>query len=196
MAWNARDGSSGLALGPGRKAAAAMKRHVVLIGLPGSGKSTVGALLAEGLGVSLVDLDRSIERRAGRTIADLFTLFGERHFRELERREMEAVLAGEPCVVAPGGGWAAQPGNLEGVRSRAYTIYLVVSPEVAARRLGESASARPLLAGDPVGALRRLLVEREACYRRAEAVVATDGMDPAEVADRVLRLARSAAGWY
>jgi len=85
-----------------------VKRHVVLIGLPGSGKSTVGRLVAERLGAAFVDIDAIIERREGRPIALIFAEKGEAAFREMERKEMETTLAAEPAVIAPGGGWAAQ----------------------------------------------------------------------------------------
>ncbi|HYS60296.1 MAG TPA: shikimate kinase, partial [Gemmatimonadales bacterium] len=100
-----------------------MKRHIVLIGLPGSGKTTVGRLVAERLGAGFVDVDAIIERREGRPITLIFAEKGEAAFREMERKEMETALAAEPAVIAPGGGWAAQPGAIDSAKSHALVIY-------------------------------------------------------------------------
>src|SRR6266536_1442498 len=89
-----------------------MKRHIVLIGLPGAGKSTVGRLVAERLHAGFVDIDNLLIRKEGKPIAMIFAEKGEQAFREMERKEVEAALGNEPAVIAPGGGWAAQPGAL------------------------------------------------------------------------------------
>ena len=94
-----------------------MKRHIVLVGLPGSGKTTVGRLVAEQLHAGFVDVDAIVERREGRPIALIFAEKGEAAFREMERKEMETALASEPAVIAPGGGWAAQPGAVAAARA-------------------------------------------------------------------------------
>ena len=95
-----------------------MKRHVLLIGLPGSGKSAVGRLVAEKLQAGFVDIDAIVERREGRPITMIFAEKGEAAFREMERKEVETTLAGEPAVIAPGGGWAAQPGAIDAAKPR------------------------------------------------------------------------------
>jgi shikimate kinase len=172
------------------------RRHVVLVGLPGSGKSTVGPLVAGGLETSFVDLDGAIERRSSVTVPELFGRYGEASFRVLERREMERVLAAEPCVVAAGGGWAAQPGNLESAEGRALLVYLALPAEVAARRVAATSVERPLLAGDVPERMEGLLAARAGCYERCEARVDAAAGPPETVAADVLRLARSRAGWY
>ena len=172
------------------------RRHLVLVGLPGSGKSTVGPLVAEALGTSFVDLDGAIERRMGGAIAELFARYGEASFRMLEREEMERVLAAEPCVVAAGGGWAAQAGNLESAEGRAFLVYLAVPAAVAADRVTDAPGERPLLAGDVRVRMAALLADRAAPYERCDARVDAAGGTPEAVAGEVLRLARSRAGWY
>lgn len=172
-----------------------MKRHVVLIGLPGSGKSTVGQLVAGTLGAPLVDVDAIIMRREGRPIPLIFAERGEAAFRELERREMEAALAGPSSVIAPGGGWAAQPGALESARGRAMLVYLKTRPVTAAARAAPAGNRPALMGEDPAIQMRRILAEREAFYVQAEAQVETDRGDPATVAAEVVRLARQQGGW-
>lgn len=168
-----------------------MNRHLILVGLPGAGKSTVGPLVADELGCAFTDLDRRIEVTAGIPVTEIFATRGERAFRELEREAMDTVLAGPPGVVAPGGGWAAQAGNVAAVASRAVLVYLSLSPEAAARRLAGDAT-RPLLAGttNPAETLGRLLEAREPFYRLASLEVDATLEPPALVASSVAAAAR------
>ena len=100
------------------------RRHVLLVGLPGSGKSTVGQRVATELGAPFVDVDAVIVRQAQMPLSRLMGERGEQAFRELERQAVRAALADAPAVLAPGGGWAAQPGQLEVARTSALIIYL------------------------------------------------------------------------
>ena len=161
-------------------------RHLILVGLPGSGKSTVGPLVASALEVPFVDLDAVIIRRMGMPVDRIFGEFGEARFRELEREAMSAQLGEPPRVIAPGGGWAAQPGNLEAARSHALYFYLVVQPAIALARAGQGA-VRPLL-GATAGIERMLalLAERESFYTRADLAVGNDGDDPATAAAEII----------
>lgn len=171
-----------------------MRRHVLLIGLPGSGKSTVGQLVAEALRTRFVDVDKEVEQRTGLSVPQIFAEQGEPRFREIEREIVSDVLNAEPTVVAPGGGWATQPGNLDGATRRALLVYLETEPGVAALRVRDL-GGRPLLERDPVGTMATLYGERVATYRRAEVAVRTDARAPAEVAADVVRLARLKGGW-
>jgi shikimate kinase len=170
------------------------RRHLVLIGLPGSGKSAAGRILAGRLGAAFTDLDQVIVLETGRSIPELFADPGEPGFRALERSAMARALTQDPHVVAPGGGWAAQVGNLEAARPRGFLVHLAVSPDVAAGRLEEDRD-RPLLQGDPLHRLERLWRERERYYRRADAEVDTDAMSPLAVAEAIANVARQRAGW-
>jgi shikimate kinase len=172
-----------------------MKRHVVLVGLPGSGKNAVGRLVAEALHAALVDIDAIIARREGRPITMIFAEQGEAAFREMERKEMDAALAHEPAIIAAGGGWAAQPGAIEGAKAHALVVYLRTSPDTAAQRAGPEGTRPLLMGGDPVVRMRELLKEREASYLKADATVDTDRKTPEQVAGEVTRLAQSRAGW-
>ena len=172
-----------------------MKRHVVLVGLPGSGKTTVGRLAAEQLHAGFVDIDAIVERREGRPIALIFAEKGEAAFRDMERKEMETALGSEPAVIAPGGGWAAQPGAIDDAKTRALVVYLRTRPETAAQRATPEGT-RPMLIGeDPVARMRELQKEREPFYGVAHAAVDTDRKAPPQVANEVVRLAQSSAGW-
>jgi len=172
-----------------------VKRHVLLIGLPGSGKSAVGRLVAEQLQAGFVDIDAIVERREGRPITMIFAEKGEAAFREMERKEVETALAGEPAVIAPGGGWAAQPGAIDAAKPHALVIYLHARPETATQRAAPEGT-RPALSGeDPVARMRLLQKEREPFYRSAHAQVETDRKSPPQVATEVVRLAQSSAGW-
>ncbi len=174
---------------------AAPRRHVVLVGLPGSGKTTVGRLVAAALGAPFVDLDEAVERRAGKSVARIFAEAGERAFRALEAELGAAALAGPPVVIAPGGGYLTDAVTLRAARRSGLLVYLETGAAVAAARL-EGGAGRPLLAGGASPArLAALLAAREPLYRGAECVVPTGGRSPADVAAAVASLARSRAGW-
>jgi shikimate kinase len=165
-------------------------RHLILVGLPGSGKSTVGPLVAEALGVPFADLDAIIIRRSGMPVARIFGEFGEAHFRALEREATAERLAAPPSVIAPGGGWAAQPGSLDGARERARFVYLQVAPAIALERAGQGA-VRPLLAGgEGLARMHALLAERESFYQRADATIGNDAADPAIAAAEIVEWVR------
>ena len=102
--------------------------HLVLVGLPGSGKSSVGQAVATELGRSFLDIDLEIERREGATVAEIFGAKGEGHFRALERQVTDELKEVGGYVVATGGGWVSNPGCLEAVRNNSRVIYLQVEP--------------------------------------------------------------------
>jgi shikimate kinase len=170
-------------------------RHVVLVGLPGVGKSTVGRLVSEGLPAPLIDIDQLLVREVGRPVDQIIGMMGEPYFRQIERKAVLAALDGDPAIIVPGGGWAVQPGAMETAVRCGLVIYLKCTAGTAVRRL-EQGEVRPLLAGgDMVARMGELLSEREPFYRLAEHEVATGTRDASEVAKEVMSLARSHAGW-
>ena len=165
-------------------------RHVVLIGMMGAGKTTVGHLLAERLGRRLVDSDELIEARTGRTVRQIWEADGEPAYRVLESAAFtEALAAPEALVVAAAGGVLLRKDNREALRrSGALVVWLRADPDVLAERATRG-EHRPLLDGDPEGTMRRLLVEREPLYRgAADIIVDIDGRTPAEVVELILPL--------
>ncbi|MEV0989220.1 shikimate kinase [Streptomyces sp. NPDC049949] len=158
---------------------------VVLVGPMGSGKSTVGALLAERLGVPYRDTDADIVASQGREISDLFVDEGEPYFRELERQAVAAAVAEHTGVLALGGGAVLDEGT-RGLLAGLPVAYLSMDVEEAVRRVGLGA-ARPLLAVNPRRQWRELMEARRPLYTEvARVVVATDDRTPEEVAQAVL----------
>ncbi|WP_306327940.1 shikimate kinase [Streptomyces venezuelae] len=158
---------------------------VVLVGPMGSGKSTVGALLAERLGAPYRDTDADIVAAEGREISDIFVEDGEEHFRALERDAVAAAVAEHEGVLALGGGAVLDAGTRALLTGRP-VAYLSMDVDEAVRRVGLN-TARPLLAVNPRRQWRELMEARRHLYTEvARAVVTTDDRTPEEVADAVL----------
>ena len=173
-----------------------MPRHLVLIGLPGCGKSTVGKLVADALNTFVIDIDSLLVREMGMPVSQIFGMVGEPRFREMERDAVAAAQARDPCVIVPGGGWAAQPGRLEAVKPASLVIYLKCNPATATKRSAQG-EPRPLLAGvDPGQKMRTLLEERDRFYRKADHVIDADSGPAEAVAAEVMNLARQYGGWF
>jgi shikimate kinase len=160
---------------------------IFLIGFMGSGKTTVGGLLAERLGWSFADLDDLIVRSAGLTVAEIFAREGEEGFRRRETEAVRAAAAGLRSVVATGGGAACREENLALMLASGRVVALAVSAVEAVRRTG-SRSGRPLLddRADPLAAATTLLAARQPFYGRAHLRVETDRRTPAEAAGEIL----------
>jgi shikimate kinase len=160
--------------------------HVLLIGFMGSGKSTVGSLVAERLGRGFVDLDERIVQNQGRSIAAIFAEEGEAGFRVAESTALREISEMAPAVVACGGGIVLDDANRSALGRLGLVVYLKVSAEEALARIGDT-EGRPLLAGGGVAMAATLLRSREALYEAtAGVVVATSGRTPAQVADEVV----------
>lgn len=161
-----------------------------LVGMMGSGKSTIGSRVAAGLGLDFVDTDDLVAAVTESTISDLWSAGGEESFRRLERQMITSAAGGKPVVVATGGGVVLDEENIAVMRRSGLVVWLRASPEVLARRIGRD-STRPLLADsdDPVQTLRTLLVDREARYAEAaHAVVVTDHVPVPQIVEKVLAL--------
>lgn len=159
---------------------------VVLVGAPGSGKTTVGGLLADRLGLDFRDTDADVERASGKSVADIFVDDGEDRFRQLEREAVERALEEHPGVLSLGGGAVLDEGTRTRLGPR-FVVWLQVSAAVAVGRVGLSAP-RPLLLGSVRSKLVELMRRRAPLYGQvADLTVDTDDCDPAEVAAEIVR---------
>jgi shikimate kinase len=177
--------------GPAASESATGGPAAILIGPPGAGKSTVGPLLAELLGVTFLDTDSDIEQAAGKPVSDIFIEDGEPAFRALERAAVARAVAAHPGVLGLGGGAVLDPGTRRLLAGQ-QVIYLETGFAAATKRVGLD-KARPLLLGNPRAQLKALLDQRLPIYAElAWITVRTDSRSPAEVADEIARQFESA----
>lgn len=170
-----------------------MSPRVVLVGPPGSGKTTVGEILGKRLGVDTRDTDADVEARAGMAIADIFVEHGEPHFRALEREAIQRALAEHEGVLTLGGGAVLDPRTREDLASRV-VVYLEVGLAEAAKRVGLDTS-RPLLLGNVRGQLKSLLEARQPLYEQVASItVNTNDHAPEQVADQVFAALEAGTG--
>jgi len=144
------------------------KRAIVLIGMMGAGKSTVGRRLAARLGLGFVDADVEIESAAGMSIPDIFATHGEQAFRDGEVRVIARLLDGAPNVIATGGGAWMRPDTRERIRAKGVSVWLKADADVLLRRV-KRRSDRPLLqTADPAATIEKLVTERYPLYAEAD----------------------------
>jgi shikimate kinase len=166
-------------------------RSIVLIGMMGVGKSSIGRRLGARLGIAFVDADAEIERAAGMSIADIFTRHGEESFRSGEARVIARLLSTGPQVLATGGGAVMNPATRALIAARGVSIWLSAEFEVLLRRISKRKAERPMLqTADPAATLRELLAAREPVYAQADITVQSREVPhDAVVAEIVERLA-------
>ncbi len=154
-----------------RSAGLRLNRTIVLVGLMGAGKTSVGKRLAAMLHVPFVDSDHEIETAANMPISEIFARFGEQYFRDGEQRVIARLVAGSPCVLATGGGAFVSEVNRAAIGAHAVSVWLKADVETLYDRV-KNKSGRPLLqSSDPKGVLERLSVERAPTYEMAEVIV-------------------------
>lgn len=162
-----------------------MSPRVVIVGMPASGKSTVGSHVAEALGVPFYDADTTIEQRTGKLIREIFSDDGEDAFRAIEEQVVLELLGTDDCVVSLGGGSVLSPtirAALEGVP----VVWLEVGVATATRRAGLN-QLRPLLLGDVRARMETLLAERRHLYEQVATIrLVTDRVTAQELADQVV----------
>ncbi len=148
-----------------------LTRPVVLVGLMGAGKSTIGRRLATVLDLPFIDSDNEIVEAAGCSIADLFETYGEAIFRDLEQRVLMRLVSGSPCVLATGGGAFINPQIREAIKERAISVWLKADLEILLERVSRR-DTRPLLkTGDKGAILSRLMDERYPVYAHADITI-------------------------
>ncbi|HEX8725689.1 MAG TPA: shikimate kinase [Gemmatimonadaceae bacterium] len=175
---------------PGDSAADPAGPHLILVGLPGCGKSVVGMRAAEICGRRFLDFDAEIERREGMTVSRIFGEHGEHYFRDRERALTAELRATGGMILAPGGGWITIPEVVALLRPPGRLVYLRVKPETALKRMGKRQELRPLLVRpDPLGELRLLHAGRRVLYEGADFVIDTERLSLQEVTEQVVALA-------
>lgn len=172
-----------------------MKRKIYLTGFMGSGKSTVGPILAQILGVEFLDLDQLIEEKAGKSISQIFQEDGEPAFRAIESKLLKEVAYREEAVISLGGGAIIDPANLKLVKATGVLIYLYASPQEILKRVGNS-EERPLLRRGRKASsseddnktykrIEHLLAIRQPYYEKADVTVDTVGKSIGEVVEEI-----------
>src|ERR1700742_1961162 len=172
--------------------AALGRRAVVLVGMMGAGKSSIGRRLAHRLGLGFVDAGAEIEAAAGMTIAEIFTSYGEPYFRSGEQRVIARLLESGPQVLATGGGAFMNAETRAGIRGKGLSVWLKAEFDVLMKRVKRRATAdRPMLQGDPAQRIRHLMTERYPIYAEADVtVMSRDVSHEVIVAEIVAELAQ------
>ena len=163
-----------------------LKSNIILVGPMGSGKTTVGQILAINLGWRFIDTDQLIVERTGKEIPLLFEEQGEEYFRQVEKEVISRFSQISRTVIATGGGAVIDRTNYQLLKENGLVFYLKASPSVLTRRVG-SGKGRPLLLGKDIQAIVvGLLKEREKYYQEADLTIETDFLTPYEVADLMI----------
>jgi shikimate kinase len=161
-------------------------RSVVLVGMMGAGKSTIGRRLAARLQLAFVDADTEIETASGMPIPDIFETYGEPYFRDGEARVIARLLNSGSCVIATGGGAVMRDETRERIHRQAVSIWLKADADVILRRVKRRAD-RPLLkTADPAATIDRLLGEREPLYRQADLTIASRDVPHDKIVDECI----------
>ena len=169
-----------------------MKSNVILTGFMGTGKTSLGKLLATRLGRPFIDIDKKIEVEAQLSIPKIFERFGEEHFRELERAAVRELSERRGLVIATGGGTIKDEENLNLLKSSGVMICLTTEPEEIFRRTARRGE-RPVLDGggnERLETIKRLLTERKEFYDRADYQVDTTNWSPIQIIDNICRYLR------
>jgi shikimate kinase len=172
--------------------AALGRRSVVLVGMMGAGKSSIGRRLAQRLGLGFVDADAEIEAAAGMAIAEIFTSYGEPYFRSGEQRVIARLLDSGPQVLATGGGAFMNADTRASIRAKGISVWLKAEFDVLMKRVKRRAMGdRPMLQGDPANRIRHLMAERYPVYGEADVtVMSREVSHEVIVAEIVAELAR------
>ena len=168
----------------------ARRRRIALIGLRGGGKSTLGALLAERLGVPFVELDREIEKRSGASLSEIFEMFGQETFRRAEREALDDVLRRhQSFVIATSGSIVTEPGTLELLLASCFTVWIRAEPEEHMKRVMAQGDMRPMAkSARAMEDLISILRSREPLYAKAEVALSTSGRTPEQNVAELFRL--------
>lgn len=176
------------------KARVSKCNNIILIGFMGTGKTTVGKLLAQRIGYRFVDTDQVIEQEVGLSIPEIFLKYGEQHFRQLEKQAIRRILTRSGMVLATGGGAVMDPANFSFLKEKGCVIALDASENTLWERL-KAAKDRPMLFSDnPREKMKSLLEMRRPVYYKAHFVLPVDGKSPQEVVDDIIAIIKPEGG--
>lgn len=166
--------------------------NISLIGFMGSGKTTVGRILASRLKFLFIDIDRVVELESGREISGIFGEFGEDYFRKLETEVINKLYKNKQCIFACGGGAVIKKENMKVIRGNSLVIYLGISPAIAVKRL-KNVKNRPLIEVDSrEETIREMIAKREKLYRKyAHIIIDNDNITPEKASEKILSLISS-----
>ncbi len=169
-----------------------MKPNLILVGLPGCGKTTIGRAAAKVLGWPFIDFDTEIERRAHASVQEIFARHGEPHFRSLEQELTKELVTCSRTMMSAGGGWVTNTDSVALLRQTGRIIYLRATPSLLIQRLAVARVPRPLLqVPDPLGMLERIEAERRPLYEQADHTIDTEVVDRKELIEMVHQYAAS-----
>lgn len=168
-----------------------LAKSIVLIGMPGSGKSTIGKRLSARLGLDFVDSDQEVETAAGMSVSEIFEKLGEPAFREGERKVISRLLRGKPLVLSTGGGAFMNEVTRALIKEEGISVWLKADFDVLLERTSRS-NDRPLLRkGDPATILRGLMQTREPVYALADLTVSSDNIPIEQTTEHVVQALES-----
>lgn len=165
-----------------------MKSNLILIGFMGTGKTSLGKLLAEKLGRGFVDIDQKIEQDVGLSIPQIFEKYGEKYFRELEKQTVEEITQRRNLVIATGGGTVKDEENLRLLKNSGVIVCLTTEPEEIFRRT-ERRGERPVLDSDDdrLATIKKLLNERQKFYMQADYTIDTTDWSPLQIMNDICK---------
>lgn len=168
-----------------------LSKPLVLVGLMGAGKSTIGRRLASALGMHFIDADNEIVEAAGCSISDIFEMYGEEIFRDLEQRVLLRLMNAEPCVVATGGGAFINPQIRQAIKDKAVSVWLKADLDVLVERTSRR-DTRPLLkTGDKGTILKKLMDDRYPIYAEADIAIDSNAGTHESVVESILAALQS-----
>ena len=168
------------------------RQNIILVGLPGVGKTSVGRGAARLLNRPFVDFDTEIEHRQHASVGQIFDRKGEAYFRSLEAALTRELASSSRTVMATGGGWVTNSDSMALLHSTGRMIYLRVTPGIALARMAQGRARRPLLDGaDPLGSITALYEARRSLYETADLVLDTEVIEKSEVIEQVRQYAES-----
>ena len=166
------------------------RSNIILTGFMGTGKSTLGRLLAQKIGYDFVDTDIQIEKQIGQSITNIFQTQGEAAFRQLESELVEELAQQEGLVIATGGGLVLNPKNIVALSQTGRIICLTASPEEILARISKQPETRPLLLEkDPLAKINELLSQRDVVYKQFPQL-STSALSPDKLVDEILTLTK------